>query len=75
MTTRQRRAMVSAVSAFLVAGLCMLLAAGAEGGRRTLLVVLMLAWLMIAAGSLAGARRQVEAVPAVEESERADDPT
>ena len=50
MSARRRRAALSAVGAFLVAFFCAVLASSVEGDtHRTILLVLSLAWLVIAA--------------------------
>ena len=57
MTARRRRALASAVGAVIVAILCAALSSNVDGGQRTLLLVLTVAWLVIAAGCVGNALR------------------
>ena len=57
MTARRRRALASAVGALLVAILCAALSSNVHGGQRTVLLVLTVAWLIIAASCVANALR------------------
>ncbi|MDT7572017.1 MAG: hypothetical protein QOE05_2191 [Actinomycetota bacterium] len=49
MTARRRRALASAVGAVIVAILCAALSSNVDGAQRTVLLVLTVAWLVIAA--------------------------
>jgi uncharacterized protein (DUF58 family) len=65
MTARRRRALASAVGALVVAVLCAVLSSNVDGGQRTVLLVLTVAWLVIAATCIANALRtaSADAVP------------
>lgn len=75
MTPRRRRALASALGALVVAVLCAILSSNVDGGQRTLLLLLTVAWLVIAASCIANALRSaplVQSQPAVE-TDVADD--
>lgn len=57
MTARRRRALASAVGALIVAVLCAVLSSNVEGGQRTVLLLLTVAWLVIAATCVVNALR------------------
>jgi 4-hydroxybenzoate polyprenyltransferase len=57
MNARRRRALASAVGAVVVAILCAGLSSNVNGGQRTLLLVLTVVWLVIAAGCVVNALR------------------
>jgi hypothetical protein len=57
MTARRRRALASAVGALLVAVLCAALSSNVDGTQSTVLLVLTVAWLVIAASCVANALR------------------
>ena len=57
MTARRRRALLSAAGAVVVAILCAALSSNVDGGQRTVLLVLTVAWLVIAATCVANALR------------------
>lgn len=59
MTARRRRALAYAVGALVVAAVCAALSSNADGGQRTGLLVLTIAWLVIAAIGVANALRTV----------------
>jgi ABC-type Fe3+ transport system permease subunit len=61
MTARRRRALASAVGALVVAVLCAVLSSNVDGGQRTVLLVLTVAWLVIAAMCIANALRTASA--------------
>lgn len=48
MTPRRRRALASAIGALVVAVLCAVLSSNVDGGQRTVLLLLTVAWLVIA---------------------------
>jgi hypothetical protein len=79
-TVRRRRAFSSAVGALVVAVVCAVLSANVDGGRRTALLVLTVAWLVIAAVCLANGLRTAPALedptaePAPSEVGPADEP-
>ena len=66
MTARRRRALASAVGSLLVAILCAALSSNVDGTQRTVLLVLTVAWLVIAASCVVNALRTAppEEVPA-----------
>lgn len=67
MTTRRRRALASALGALLVALICAALSTNVEGGQRTMLLLLTVAWLGIAAACIVNALRTAStASPAAE---------
>ena len=71
MTARRRRALASAVGALLVAVLCAALSSNVDGTQSTVLLVLTVAWLLIAASCVVNALRtaapsEAPAAPAVE---------
>ncbi|MDT7545497.1 MAG: hypothetical protein QOE99_1607 [Actinomycetota bacterium] len=72
MTARRRRALASAVGALVVAVLCAVLSSNVDGGQRTVLLVLTVAWLVIAATCIANALRTASADAAPDEA--ADEP-
>ena len=57
MTARRRRALASAVGALLVAVLCAALSSNVDGTQSTVLLVLTVAWLLIAASCVVNALR------------------
>lgn len=57
MTARRRRALASALGALVVAVLCAALSSNVDGTQRTVLLVLTVAWLVIAASCVANALR------------------
>jgi Na+/melibiose symporter-like transporter len=57
MNARRRRALATGVGALLVAVLCAALSTNVEGGQRTVLIMVTVAWLVIAAVSVANALR------------------
>jgi DMSO reductase anchor subunit len=71
MTPRRRRALASAVGALVVALLCAALSSNVDGVQRRVLIVLMVAWLVIAASCVANALRTAR--PAAAPSEPADE--
>jgi hypothetical protein len=64
MTARRRRALASAVGALVVAVLCAVLSSNVKGGQRAVLLVLTVAWLVIAATCIANALRTAGATDA-----------
>jgi 4-hydroxybenzoate polyprenyltransferase len=60
-TARRRRALASGVGALVVALLCAALSSNVHGVQRTVLLVLTVAWLVIAASCVANALRTVRA--------------
>jgi len=66
MTPRRRRALASAVGALVVAVLCAVLSSNVDGGQRTVLLLLTVAWLVIGATCVVNALRT--AVPLQNES-------
>jgi fatty acid desaturase len=73
MTTRRRRALASAVTSVAVAALCALLSANVEGAQRTVLIVLTVGWLVLAATFVATALRTTEPAAAAALEEGTDD--
>jgi hypothetical protein len=71
MTPRRRRALASALGAIVVAILCAILSSNVDGTQRTVLLVLTVAWLVIAASCVANALRSAP----VEETAAVDAPT
>lgn len=71
MTPRRRRALASAVGAFVVAVLCAILSSNVDGGQRTVLLLLTVAWLVIAGTCVASALRTAAVAPV--ETEVPDD--
>jgi ABC-type Fe3+ transport system permease subunit len=57
MTARRRRALASALGAVVVSLICALLSSNVDGTQRTVLLVLTVAWLVIAASCVANAVR------------------
>ena len=57
MTPRRRRALASALGALVVAVLCAVLSSNVHGGQRTVLLLLTVAWLVIAGTCVANALR------------------
>jgi len=57
MTPRRRRALASAVGAAVVAGLCAVLSSNVDGTQRTVLLLLTVAWLVIAVTCVLNALR------------------
>jgi hypothetical protein len=57
MTARRRRALATGVGALLVAVLCAALSTNVTGGQRTVLILVTIAWLVIAAVAVANALR------------------
>lgn len=57
MTARRRRALASAVGALVVGMFCAALSSNVDGIQRTVLLVLTVAWLVIAASCVASALR------------------
>lgn len=57
MTARRRRALASALGALVVAVLCAVLSANVHGAQRAVLLVLTVAWLLIAAACIGNALR------------------
>jgi hypothetical protein len=66
MTARRRRALASAVGAVVVAILCAALSSNVAGTQRTVLVVLTVTWLVIAASCVANALRTAAPADAAE---------
>ena len=57
MTARRRRALATGVVALLVAVVCAALSTNVTGGQRTVLILVTIVWLVIAAVSVANALR------------------
>jgi uncharacterized membrane protein len=75
MTARRRRALASALGALVVAVLCAILSSNVDGGQRTVLLVLTVAWLVIAASCVVNALRTAPTAAApVEETGTVDEP-
>ena len=74
MTPRRRRALASAVGAFVVAVLCAVLSSNVHGGQRTVLLLLTVAWLVIGATCVINALRTAAPASAPAQVEVADDP-
>lgn len=82
MSPRRRRALTSAVGSVVIAILCAALSSNVDGVQRTVLLVLTLAWLVIAAGCVANALRTAAPVgsadpvaqPVTGDDGTADDP-
>jgi 4-hydroxybenzoate polyprenyltransferase len=68
MTARRRRALAAALGAVVVAVLCALLSSNVHGGLRTILLLLTVAWLAIAAGCVGNALRTAPTAPDQPES-------
>ena len=64
MTARRRRALASALGALVASVLCAALSSNVDGTRRTVLIVLTFAWLVIAASCVANALRTAQATDA-----------
>lgn len=60
MTARRRRALAAAFGAVLVAVLCAALSSNVEGAQRTVLLILTVAWLVIAASCVVSALRTAQ---------------
>jgi hypothetical protein len=72
MTARRRRALASAVGALLVAVLCAALSSNVDGAQSTVLLVLTVAWLVIAASCVANALRTAAPETAAAETAAAE---
>jgi hypothetical protein len=75
MSTRRRRALGSAISAVLLAALCALLSANVDGLQRAVLLVLTVAWLVIAATCVARMLRTEPSVAVAADDEGSHDAT
>ena len=71
MTPRRRRALASSLGALVVAVLCAVLSSNVSGGQRTVLLVLTVAWLVIAGTCVVNALRSA---PVAEATAPADAP-
>ena len=63
MTARRRRALASAAGALIVAVLCAVLSSNVHGAQRAVLLVLTVAWLLIAGACVGNALRTDTAAP------------
>jgi uncharacterized membrane protein len=74
MTARRRRALASALGALVVV-LCAVLSSNVHGGQRTVLLLLTIAWLVIAASCIVNALRTAPTAAApAEEPGVSDEP-
>jgi fatty acid desaturase len=74
MTSRRRRALASAVGAFLVAVICAALSSNVHGGHRTVLLVITVLWLVIGGTCIANALRTAPSAGAEPETVAGDEP-